>query len=42
MEAEEHFAKITVTDEKIFDYIDKAKANENVSDAEVTVIGYPC
>ena len=24
MEAEKHFAKITVPDEKIFDYIDKA------------------
>lgn len=42
MEAEKHFAKITVPDEKIFDYIDKAKANENVKDATVTAIGYPC
>lgn len=42
MEAEKLYAKITVPDEKIFDYIDKAKANENVSDAEVTAIDYPC
>lgn len=42
MKAEKHFAKITVPDEKIFDYIDKAKANENVKDATVTAIGYPC